>query len=100
MGDKKEGGGSRKYKCKCNMWGKKVKCKECRRDCPKHHRPQCGSDGVTYSNKCLLKIAKCESNGEITKASKGKCPKGDSKKGIPQSNPLQKLKVDIHARNL
>ena len=29
---------------------------ECRRDCPKHHRPQCGSDGVTYSNKCLLKI--------------------------------------------
>ena len=26
--------------------------------------------------------AKCESNGEITKASKGKCPKGDSKKGM------------------
>lgn len=45
----------------------------CRRGCPKIYRPVCGTDGKTYANQCILKIATCESNGRIRKRSNGKC---------------------------
>jgi len=31
----------------------------CSRPCTRQWRPWCGSDGVTYSNRCLLNNAKC-----------------------------------------
>ncbi|KAG7388307.1 hypothetical protein PHYPSEUDO_012833 [Phytophthora pseudosyringae] len=46
---------------------------ECASACPAVYQPVCGSDGVTYSNKCFLNVAACNSNGEITQASDGEC---------------------------
>ena len=33
---------------------------ECPEVCPFNHKPVCGSDGETYSNKCLLEMARCK----------------------------------------
>lgn len=43
--------------------------KNCPSACPAVYQPVCGSDGVTYSNKCFLNIADCNSNSGITQAS-------------------------------
>lgn len=42
--------------------------------CTRERLPVCGSDGVTYPNKCLLKVAQCE-DPTITKLHKGACKK-------------------------
>ncbi|RLN93248.1 hypothetical protein BBJ28_00017017 [Nothophytophthora sp. Chile5] len=40
--------------------------------CPMNYAPVCGSNGVTYSNTCMLNIAKCK-DASITQAGDGKC---------------------------
>jgi len=46
---------------------------ECGRNCIKIHKPVCGSNGVTYSNKCILEIAQCESSSIINITHYGTC---------------------------
>ena len=43
--------------------------------CTKEYNPQCGSDGKTYSNPCMMRYATCKSGGLITLAYPGKCSK-------------------------
>jgi len=51
-----------------------IKCgKEC--ECTKERDPVCGSDGKTYSNRCVLGCEACKTETEITVASKGECPR-------------------------
>ena len=46
---------------------------ECIHDCPEVLEHVCGSDKVTYKNKCLLEKAACENNKEITIVKTGRC---------------------------
>ncbi|KAL3667255.1 hypothetical protein V7S43_007488 [Phytophthora oleae] len=41
--------------------------------CSDQFLPVCGSDGVTYSNECLMNLADCESSESITKVHDGEC---------------------------
>ncbi|RLN51158.1 hypothetical protein BBJ29_005878 [Phytophthora kernoviae] len=46
---------------------------DCAFGCPGVENPVCGSDGVTYSNKCYLNLEACKSNSGITKVYDGEC---------------------------
>ena len=48
---------------------------KCSSKCTKEYNPQCGSDGKTYGNPCMMKYATCISNRKITLAYPGKCSK-------------------------
>ena len=45
----------------------------CDKACTFDYNPVCGSNSVTYPNKCALEIATCKSDGEISLAYEGKC---------------------------
>lgn len=45
----------------------------CSAGCPKILLPVCGSDGKTYANSCLLKLAACQQHKSITIVRQGKC---------------------------
>jgi len=47
---------------------------DCPEFCLRMYDPVCGSDGVTYSNECMMKDASCEEGAFIRVVSKGKCP--------------------------
>lgn len=44
--------------------------------CPDTYDPQCGSDNVTYQNKCYALIEKCEKNKNFTWTS-GECQRNE-----------------------
>ena len=46
--------------------------KKCETACTREFFPICGSDGKTYNNKCLLKVATCL-NPEVELKSHGPC---------------------------
>ena len=46
---------------------------KCSPICTKEYNPQCGSDGKTYGNPCMMRYATCKSKGKITFAYPGKC---------------------------
>merc|ERR1712062_60340 len=55
-----------------------IKAERCPQNCPMHIEPVCGTDGVSYTNSCLLESAACvlRQNGEgaaLLKAYDGDC---------------------------
>ena len=47
---------------------------KCPNKCPFNYDPVCGSNGKTYSNKCVLGVEDCNDDSEhITVAYKGEC---------------------------
>ncbi|KAK8723650.1 hypothetical protein OTU49_011479 [Cherax quadricarinatus] len=48
--------------------------KNCQKDCGETYQPVCGTNGVTYNNKCELSIASCV-NSTIGQRSEGICAK-------------------------
>ncbi|CAB3989201.1 Kazal-type serine ase inhibitor 2 [Paramuricea clavata] len=59
--------------------GECKKACECNKVCTFDYKPVCGSDSVTYPNKCGLEIATCKSGGEISLAYEGECRKSEQK---------------------
>ena len=47
--------------------------KTCVKVCPRIYRPVCGSDGSTYSNTCMMEVAACITNEDISVEHEGKC---------------------------
>ncbi|KAK3740793.1 hypothetical protein QZH41_010082, partial [Actinostola sp. cb2023] len=56
----------------CQVINNRAQC-VCPRFCPTIYAPVCGSDGVTYSNRCFLNIAACK-NKNIKFVGAGPCP--------------------------
>jgi len=60
---------------------------ECPKRCPRNYKPVCGSDGKTYPNLCVLKVAACnDGNESLIVAHTGACDKSvkDCNKPCPK----------------
>ena len=47
--------------------------KKCAKICPRIYRPVCASDGNTYSNACMMEVAACITDEDISVEHEGKC---------------------------
>ncbi|XP_068725068.1 uncharacterized protein [Montipora capricornis] len=62
----------------CRVQGSNATC-QCREQCPLDHNPVCGSDGITYENKCMLEVTACNLEdggmllGQLTYIGDGDC---------------------------
>ncbi|KUF79689.1 Ovoinhibitor [Phytophthora nicotianae] len=66
-------------------------CSGCSEVCIELFDPVCGSDGVTYSNSCFLKIANCK-DSSITQAHEGACTTEGGYKGNNSTESNQETK--------
>ena len=48
---------------------------KCNPVCTEEYDPQCGTDGKTYGNPCMMEYEICKSNGKIKLAYAGPCSK-------------------------
>jgi len=48
--------------------------KSCKQVCPQDYRPLCGSDNISYMNRCEFQVANCLAGDSMTVKSQGKCP--------------------------
>eukprot|EP00123_Amoebidium_parasiticum_P005685 comp16829_c0_seq1/m.15255 comp16829_c0_seq1/g.15255 ORF comp16829_c0_seq1/g.15255 comp16829_c0_seq1/m.15255 type:complete len:414 (-) comp16829_c0_seq1:296-1537(-) len=61
---------------------------DCPAFCTRDYWPVCGSNGKTYSNKCVLKQAACEGNVEIAIAFEGNCEDAPVSSAAAQPAPV------------
>ena len=66
---------SKYKKCSAGTNGKAICVCPNIEECPAEQELVCGSDGKTYGNECLMTIASCEENKEITVVADRKCGK-------------------------
>jgi len=64
------------HRCMADWFNCRFRCVPvCSPICTREYDPQCGTDGKTYSNPCLLRYATCQSGGRIKLKHAGRCNK-------------------------
>lgn len=53
---------------------------QCPTECPPTYTPICGSDGVTYTNHCIMRMTACRQEKNIRKQHAGECDPRSSKR--------------------
>ncbi|KAJ0412411.1 hypothetical protein ATCC90586_005431 [Pythium insidiosum] len=61
--------------------------RQCEMGCIEIFQPVCGSDGVTYPNKCHLEVANCNAENPISIQSEGECG-GDADSGDDEAGTV------------
>ncbi|XP_076328006.1 agrin-like isoform X3 [Tachypleus tridentatus] len=66
----------------------------CNAICPRDFRPVCGSDGKTYTNECILRVAACKSRRSLRIIYMDKCSEGANPCESVQCGPGQECDID------